>query len=541
MMHTALIHLLYLRVRGMLKYMLKGLRSPKKAVFYLAAIAMICIWLGPQIMVAFWIPSQENDGIQYMIPFFMLLLMLAQIFTNTNERAVMFKQNEIDFLFPAPFARRELLFYKIITSCGAILFSATVFSLVLLRYVPNWFTAFLGLLLALLLIHLVNMAVILIRQIVDESFYSKIWQAALLAVIIGVVAAAWQYRLILMEFHVLTLLKLLYTNPYVYIFLSPFDVFGRLISTPSLLSALGIWLPLAVLMNAVVLAVVIRMDANYLEVSLHVSQKMHKRIQQVRRGGSVFASTKTQATRTFRVFPRWGGIGTIAWRQFIAANRNLGNWLFTFFLMAAASVCAFLFSAKASPAALVGIVLGILLYFSIFLSPYIYYDFRRDLDQFEWLKQLPIDSHALAAGQIVVPVVFLTLLECIAFSLPFVLRDALIYWIYLILLILPFNIFLVGVDNFVFLLIPTRNFKAQGDFSMIGKIMLLLVFKFFIFLSIIGVAAGIGYGLYRLSGYTDAVFFISTWCIAMLETLMVIPALAWAFDRFDVSSDIPPA
>jgi hypothetical protein len=285
-------------------------------------------------------------------------------------------------------------------------------------------------------------------------------------------------------------------------------------------------MPLAMGINLIFLMIVFQLDANYLEVSLHVSQKMHKRVEQVRRGGSVFISKSTEAKKGFRVFPRWGGVGTIAWRQYLLANRNIGSWLFTFFMMMAASIGAYFFSREVEPSVLIWIVFGILLYFSLFITQYIKYDFRSDLDQFDWLKQMPIQPEAVVVGEIVVP---------------FVLRGAIVYWIYLILLILPFNIFLVGVDNFIFLLFPVRQYKAQGDFGMFGKIILLMMFKFIILFAIFSIAIGIGFTLYWFSGKIDAVLFLSIWIIAMLETMMVIPVLAWAFERFDVSSDIPPA
>lgn len=539
--HPALFQLIYLRLRGRIKHLLLSLRSPKKAIFSIVTFLLICLWFASQIIPAMMMPSKSEVNIQPYIPFGLLALTLLQLFTSATERAVMFQQNEIDFLFPAPFTRKQLLLFKIVTSLVGVIFSSVIFTFIMMRFIDNMFMAFMGFFLAMTAMHLLSMAAILLKQTVDQTFYNRIWQVGMYIMLATVVYLGWEYRMVVIETGIKELIFQLYENPYVYIFLAPFDVFGFLITTQSWLMAILIWLPLAVLINCMLLLLVFQLDANYLEVSLNISQKMHKRVEQMRKGGTVFVSKKSEATKPFRMFPRWGGTGTIAWRQYIQANRNLGSWLFTLLLLGAASVCAYFFSQSLTPSALIWVVFGCLLYFSIFVTQYIRYDFRSDLDQFDWLKQLPMDSAAIATGEIIVPVVFLTLLEGVTFSLPFFLRGEFIYWIYLVLLILPFNIFLVGVDNFVFLLFPTRMYKAQGDFGMIGKMILLMLLKFLILAAIFIVAVGMGFLMYWLSGYIDAVLFLTTWAVALLETLMVIPALAWAFDRFDVSSDIPPA
>lgn len=541
MMHPALAKLIYMRLYGWARYFVLGLRTPKKAIFTIVAFIFLCLWLGPQLVMTFWAPEEIAFDIQPFIPLGLLLITGIQLFTSANERAVMFHQNEIDFLFPAPFTRRQLLLFKIVTSFGGVLFSSIIFTIVMMRFVEHGLLMFLGFFLALSFVHLLSMSVVLLRQTVDQTLYARIWHIAMYVTVVGLVYLGWQYRMVVIEKGGMQLLKEVYANPYIYFVLAPLDVFGYLITNESWLWGLCVWMPLALGINLILLLIVFQLDQNYLEVSLQVSQKLHKRVEQVRRSGSVFVSKSGEAKKSFRAFPRMGGVGTIAWRQYLLANRNIGSWLFTFFLMMASSIAAYFLTREIEPAMLIWIVFGILIYFSLFITQYIKFDFRSDLDQFDWLKQMPINPSAIAVGEIVVPVVFLTLLEAFTFSLPFALRGEFVYWFYLILLILPFNIFLVGVDNFIFLLFPIRQYKAQGDFGMFGKIMLLILLKMLILFAIFAIAIGIGLSLYWVSGYVDAVLFLSVWIIALLETLMVIPVLAWAFERFDVSSDIPPA
>ncbi len=46
-------------------------------------------------------------------PFGILLYCLIILFTSAGERAIYFTPTEVDFLFPAPFSRRALLWYKV--------------------------------------------------------------------------------------------------------------------------------------------------------------------------------------------------------------------------------------------------------------------------------------------------------------------------------------------------------------------------------------------------------------------------------------------
>ena len=59
-----------------------------------------------------------------MIPVAMLLYVVLTILTSLGERAIYFSPSEVDFLFPAPFSRRQILLYKILGSVTAAIFVA---------------------------------------------------------------------------------------------------------------------------------------------------------------------------------------------------------------------------------------------------------------------------------------------------------------------------------------------------------------------------------------------------------------------------------
>jgi hypothetical protein len=105
---------------------------------------------------------------------------------------------------------------------------------------------------------------------------------------------------------------------------------------------------------------------------------------------------------------------------------------------------------------------------------------------------------------------------------------------------LPFNMLLFGVDNLLFLLFPVRTVAASpGDLQHIGRMMLEMTVK----IAVMGLAAGFA-ALMGLAGYwTGGQSWIAALSCAWLGLSflagLTIPCLAWAYARFDVSTDTP--
>ena len=58
MLHPALYKLLSLRTRGMRRRMLRGIKTPKGALFFAMGVLMFGAWLGPSVVFAF----RDNHG-----------------------------------------------------------------------------------------------------------------------------------------------------------------------------------------------------------------------------------------------------------------------------------------------------------------------------------------------------------------------------------------------------------------------------------------------------------------------------------------------
>ena len=110
-------------------------------------------------------------------PIGMLAFCVMTLVTTAGERTVAFTPAEVDFLFPGPFSRRQLLGYKMARSSFGALFTATIFSFVFLRYSQHWLGGWIGIFLALIFVQLLAMVIVLLGQTVGEGHFHKSTQA----------------------------------------------------------------------------------------------------------------------------------------------------------------------------------------------------------------------------------------------------------------------------------------------------------------------------------------------------------------------------
>ena len=144
-MNPALVRLLKLRFRGRLRQMLRGLKTPRGAVFFGIGVIIFVIWLGPTVaMAAFHRPNFDPQTVRTMIPLALLALCLLNVLASAKQRGIAFSEAEIDVLFAGPFTRRELLLYKISVGTAGSVFGAFFFSLVFAQYARFWLAAFVG-------------------------------------------------------------------------------------------------------------------------------------------------------------------------------------------------------------------------------------------------------------------------------------------------------------------------------------------------------------------------------------------------------------
>ncbi len=180
---------------------------------------------------------------------------------------------------------------------------------------------------------------------------------------------------------------------------------------------------------------------------------------------------------------------------------------------------------------------------SVFLLPLLLtFDFRGDVDRIDVLKSLPIAPSRLAVGQLITPtvlasgvqVIILILIEVALGGLGKILPAAVAF-------ALPFNFLLFALENWLFLVFPTRMTPATpGDLQAMGRTMFYYVFKLLCLGLIAGAIVFVAVLVYFLLGERLPPALACDWVLLVGVDAALVPALVVAFRKFDVSVDTPP-
>ncbi len=303
-MPVALFTLLRLHFRGKLRNSLRGVRTPRGLTFLVLGIGVLSLWLGPALYRALRMPRADPHMVRTIAPFAILSFCLSNLFSSFGDSAIPFTGAEVDFLFPGPFTRRSLLGYRILKTALGTTFTSLIFSILLLRYSTSWLACFVGIWLTVQFMQLFAMAVTTVGQTIGERSYTGTRRAVLIAAALLAILAMGPTLAAHLHGDRLDLMMQVHATIAGRILLAPFDVFARTItaSGPDLLK----WALPAFLVNLLMLAIVIGLDANYLESAATASQRRYERRQRARAGG--IARLTGAGGPRFRVIqlPRWG-------------------------------------------------------------------------------------------------------------------------------------------------------------------------------------------------------------------------------------------
>ena len=169
------------------------------------------------------------------------------------------------------------------------------------------------------------------------------------------------------------------------------------------------------------------------------------------------------------------------------------------------------------------------------------FDFRDELDRLDLLRSLPIRPAAVAAAELITPVLLLTVMQAmLLIAVGFSFSGARPFVLWAALFAIPFNILLAGIENLLFLMFPLRAAGLiAGDMQLFGRQMVVFLCKFLLLIVALAIAAAIGIGGYIFGNRSWPAFGAVTWVILCLESAGIIPLLARAYSRFDPSVDTP--
>jgi hypothetical protein len=533
----ALFMLYTLQARALVRRLGRSMRSVKGALLAIFGVLVIGLWLAPSVWQAHAGPRTDPQRVRDAAPMLLLTMAVMSLVTSGGEKAVAFTPAEVDFQFPGPFTRRQLLAYKIGKALAGLLFSATLLAIVFLRHSTGWLQAWCGLFLAMLFMHLLSMAIALVAQSTGERVYNR-WRKAIVGLVIFVVGGAvtlFVHEAGLRDFAAIS--RALRGSRAGTILLAPLDVFGQLFTAGSWHDGL-VYGSLAVGVNGVLAVVVFYLDADYLEAAAARSQAVYARIQRLRKGGlSALAGPGKRARGVVPRLPFMGGMGPIVWRQMTNALRSSRGLLLVLLIVAVVVGPIVVTSRKG--AAVGTPVLGIVAWITLFVVGWLRFDFRADLDLMDHLKSLPLRPWAVAAGQIATPTLLMT--ACHAVIIGGIMAVSHRFdgmFVAAVALSLPFNVLLFGLENQIFLLFPSRAAATPADFQGYGRQILVFFATGLLILIAGGLAGTAGYAVYLVSGSRPAGV-AAAGVVLTLTAAATIPAVGWAYERFDVATDVP--
>jgi hypothetical protein len=556
-MHPALSLLLRLRRRALVRKTLASLKTVRGALLLLVTAGLMAAFVLPQLLVPLLsvvspeaaranrqVVEAAMPVIRTLGPLFLLAFAIFSIATSWGEAAIYFTPSEVDFLFSAPFTRRELLVFKLAKSIQSGILAGSFFALVGARYAPSFLSSWLGCVLLLLFINSFTLAGTLLTQAVSVRAYTRTRQIIMAGIVLLIGLGAAQALPYFDPHNFLASAELFRQSAAGRVLLAPFEVFPRIMTAESL-GELLLWSAIGVGMITGLFALAMSLDVNYLETAQQVSQRVYERLQRMRQGGGgAISSIRIQGAQRIRIprLPWLFGLGPNLWRQWLLLVRRSQGVVFLLLFLVVGGV-AILMASRQEMVKHVYLVplmiVGGLVYQSVIVAIQLPAAFRGDLDRMDWLKSLPIRPAAIVWGEISGVVLLLSLLQAVTLIGAWgFYRDAHEVFAAGLVFLVPMNLLVFGIENLIFLIFPMRTTPTTaGDFQFLGKYLLLTMLKMGTVCVCLSVVAA-GAVLYVLVPNLWVVLSFSMLLLVGIDAV-VLHLATLAFVRFDVSLDTP--
>jgi putative ABC exporter len=545
-MHPGLWLLFGLRLRGWVRRLYRGANTVRGALLLVFGSLVFISWVTPLLFQSAITPAQSPAEVRRWGPPALLGIWLINLLFSSSEGAITFSAGEVNLLFPAPLSRRQLLSYKILLLFASSVVSALFMALFFHRFATSYLAAALPLSLALSFLQLFTVFLALLASTVGARAYNQRRRIVLvLMLLVAVLVAVQVIASSSMPQDWREWLERLEESWLAQVLMSPLRCFVLAMTAERVWPDLVQWSALSALLNCLGLVVVFAMDAQYLEASARASEWRYARVQQMRRGGplalNVFRSGVTRGR--LPVFPSWGGVGPILWRQLSSAVRAFWSVVLMVLMTAAMSLPLWIDPVSGRQnlpvwPRLFGLFIGA----TLFVPALLPFDFRGDIDRMDMLKVLPVPAWRLVVGQLLTPILLISLAEILIIAVARVVRGvAETELLYVLAFAVPFNALIFEMENLLFLFFPTRTLAATpGDVQALGRQVIVWMVKLFTLAVMGGLAFLAGLLLYFLTGQTLVAGLFAAWVVVVAFVAGLVPLLGFAFRQFDVSRDTPP-
>ena len=296
-----------------------------KGLFLLLGIgALLTLILGPQIFNYMIRHESESaggtfEGIRFWAPAAILLM----VFLLMAKGALYFRPAEVQFLFPAPITRRQLLLYNVLSKLPVQILSGLWCSIFALGHSNRWYAGILAPIVFLMFLQITTQASGLLLAALGERYAKPAKRFGFFALVGLLIVALATMRLrlpsgaglidcarALVELPAVVTLSWI-TRPFVELYLA------------ESLAQLAFWAAIAAGILFAEIGLMMLFDVAYNEAAVGHARKMQKALRRMRSGGGAFAIAGAKRSGlSIPRFPFWRGAGPIAWRQCQEMTRN---------------------------------------------------------------------------------------------------------------------------------------------------------------------------------------------------------------------------
>lgn len=544
-MHQALWLLTQLQLGAALRKVKRSMKTVRGVLMLLFVLGFFGMMILPGLMASGQggLPSFAN-AIRDYGPFALLAYVLFVVFTSLGEGAINFSPSEVDLLFPAPFTRRQLLMYKIFNNMvGLVLVSLFIGAVNRLQY-NLWVPGIIGTFLTLAFLQLCAMFSALLQQTAAQAAHTRT-RRVIVVVIIAALAFAAAKTLSKQNgadwsdiAKVAEIADGINESTIGGTVLAPFRAFCNAITARTYFPEFALWSAIGLAINIGLLLAIFRLDANFNEAAVRISQKKYDRVRRLQTG-SLALKNKGKST-WIPMIPYLGGIGPLLWRQLVRMVRATKSVAIIFGIICVSFAGPFLIGGGKLDDKAPGLVLGVLGYASFLVLVSLPAGFRVDATRIEVFKSLPVPSWSICIGELAGPACMVTLVHwAILLVLTLVMPGSRLYWTAAAACSPLLNLLLLSVSNGLFLLFPVQvKVGSTPDLQTGARNMITFLMQGIVIgLALLVVALPSGL-VYFLSDSITATALVATFfliCVVALAVLFV----CFAYDRFDVSKHLP--
>ena len=560
--HPAILQLLRLQSRGRRRRIWGRFCQMRRLVLSAIACALAIVWLGNAAMTIWLRETASPETLRGMLSLGFVLYAswhFAKAAFFRPESPFDWTPTERELLIAMPLRSRDLVAYQLASVTVTTFLKAALFTLLLwpdLRCMPMGLA---GLLLAMMTLEILRMAIEIATWGMGRSAFLKYRVAVVAALVVGGLAAA---AVIVREDafggqnnvgegirqHVLDVLVQLNSSVLGYVAL-PFQPFIDLILADRITATNA---ALAVAALGAVTGLAAAVMGLYAATARSVAKRENHDYITNCASGDALASLKQNelgpfrgvgVTLRLRRIPRWGGAGALVWRQLVGARRHWGS-LLTAMTAPAVLACIPGLVVADPHIAFLATTATLAFYTFLLLPTALRFDFRRDLDRLATLKSLLIAPVAAAIGQTLAPVLIATLFQCGVLAFEVTARSLPPHHLFVAMLVMvPLNVLVFGLDNLIFLLYPYR--QQQEGLEIFLRTMLTFTGKGLLFA--LGLEAMSAWGFaaaalaHRMGGSINAYTLFTAGMIAGLTFLaaLVLYGVSRTYRTMNPIEDIP--